>query len=147
MPAITVRPLNAGDIPRVLEIQAACREAASWSKADYRHLEGRDCPPWRTTVALKDELIAGFLTYTAPGAGDREILNLAVDPDHRRQGVAGTLLRELLRQISGPLFLEVRAGNRTALSFYGKLGFAETGRRRFYYRNPVEDAIIMILSR
>ena len=96
-------------------------------------------------MAVKDEQIAGFLTYTE--TGDLEILNLAVDPNHRRQRVAGTLVRKLLQQIAGPLFLEVRAGNRPALSPYKKLGFAETGRRRSCYRNPIEDAVIMVFSR
>ena len=142
---MTVRALDTGDIPRVLEIQAVCPEAASWSEADYRRLEGRECSSWQTIVAVKDEQIAGFLTYTE--TGDLEILNLAVDPDHRRQGVAGILARKLLQRIAGPLFLEVRAGNRPALSLYKKLGFTETGQRRSYYRNPVEDAVIMLFSR
>ena len=142
---MTVRALDTGDIPRVLGIQAVCPEAASWSEADYRRLEGWECSSWRTIVAVKDEQIAGFLTYTE--TGDLEILNLAVDPDHRRQGVAGILVRKLLQQIDGPLFLEVRAGNRPALSLYKKLGFAQAGRRRSYYRNPVEDAVIMVFSR
>jgi ribosomal-protein-alanine acetyltransferase len=179
VPAISVRSLQTSDIPRVLEIQAACPEAASWSEADYRSLEGPQRPSWKTTVAVIDkqldkqlngqmdeqmekqldklidkeidkeidEQITGFLTYAAAENGDQEVLNLAVDPDHRRQGVAEALLRALLQQISDPLFLEVRAGNSPALSFYHKLGFAKTGQRRSYYRNPTEDAIIMILSR
>ena len=100
---MTVRALDTGDIPRVLKIQAVCPEAASWSEADYRRLEGRECSSWQTIVAVKDEQIGGFLTSTE--TGDLEILNLAVDPDHRRQGVAGILVRKLLRQIAGPLFL------------------------------------------
>jgi ribosomal-protein-alanine acetyltransferase len=175
VPAISVRPLQTSDIPRVLKIQAACPEAASWSEADYHRLEGPQRPSWQTTVAVIethlgqrpdeqmdkqldkhldkqldkeiDEQIAGFLTCAAAENGDQEVLNLTVDPDHRRQGAAEALLRKLLQKISGPLFLEVRAGNRPALSFYHKLGFEKTGQRRSYYRNPTEDAIIMILSR
>ena len=142
---MTVRALDSGDIPRVLEIQAVCPEAASWSEAGYRRLEGRECSSWQTIVAVKDEQIAGFLTYTE--TGDLEILNLAVDPDHRRQGVAGILVRNLLQRIAGPLFLEVRAGNRPALGLYKKLGFTETGQRRSCYHNPIEDGVIMVFSR
>ena len=144
---MTVRPLDPGDIPRVLEIQALCREAAAWSESDYRWLQDQECSSRQTTVAVKDGRIAGFLTYAAPPAGDLEVLNLAVDPFHRRQGVAGTLVRQLLRQTAGPLFLEVRAGNRPARSLYKKLGFTETGRRRSCYRNPIEDAVLMVFSR
>ena len=61
--------------------------------------------------------------------------------------MAGILVRKLLTQIAGPLFLEVRAGNRPALSLYKKLGFTETGQRRSYYRNPIDDAVIMVFSR
>ena len=144
---MTVRPLQPSDIPRILEIQSACPEAASWSKADYRRLEGRRRPSWQTSVAVNDERIAGFLTCSAPEGGDPEILNLAVDPGRRRQGVAATLVRKLLHEIKGPLFLEVRAGNKPALGLYKKLGFKETGRRRSYYRNPAEDAVIMVFGR
>ena len=144
---MTVRALDTGDIPRVLEIQALCPEAAAWSEADYRRLQGRECLSWQTTVAVKDGRIAGFLTYAAPPIGDLEVMNLAVDPSHRRRGVAWTLVRQLLRQTAVPLFLEVRAGNRPARSLYKKLGFTETGQRRSYYRNPIDDAVIMVFSR
>jgi len=73
---MTVRARDTGDIPRVLEIQAVCAEAASWSEADYRRLEGRECSSWQTIVAVKDEQISGFLTYTE--TGNLEILNLGV---------------------------------------------------------------------
>ena len=154
---MTVRPLQPSDIPRILEIQSACPAAASWSEADYRRLQAdsgregkpgdRRRPSWQTSVAVNDERIAGFLTCSAPQGGDPEILNLAVDPGRRRQGVAATLVRKLLREIKDPLFLEVRAGNKPALGLYKKLGFKETGRRRSYYRNPPEDAVIMVFGR
>ena len=96
---MTVRALDTGDIPRVLEIRAVCPEAASWSEADCRRLERRECSSWQTIVAVKDEQIAGFLTYTE--TGNLEILNLAAGPEHRRQGGGGILVRKLLRRIAG----------------------------------------------
>jgi ribosomal-protein-alanine N-acetyltransferase len=76
-------------------------------------------------------------------AGEVEILNLAVEPHMRRQGIGQALLRHLLGEVTGEVFLEVRAGNSSAQRFYGKAGFQEVGRRPGYYRNPSEAAIVM----
>jgi ribosomal-protein-alanine N-acetyltransferase len=73
-----------------------------------------------------------------------EVLNLAVDPAFRRQGI-GTRL--LLSIASRHVFLEVRESNEGALRLYRKLGFQEVGRREKYYDDPEETAIVMRLSR
>ena len=78
------------------------------------------------------------------------INNVAVRPDCRRQGVAGQLLQVFLNFARGNrlsfLTLEVRASNYAAIALYGSRGFRGTGRRRNYYENPREDAIIMTLD-
>jgi len=75
------------------------------------------------------------------------ILNVAVAPEHSRQGVAGKLLQVFLDFAKGNrlsfLTLEVRASNYAAISLYGSRGFRGVGRRRNYYEHPKEDAIIM----
>jgi len=75
------------------------------------------------------------------GEDEAEVLNLVVDADWRRRGCA----RGLLLALSGlrTLFLEVRESNAAARAFYGSLDFAETGRRKDYYRFPSEDAILL----
>lgn len=72
--------------------------------------------------------------------------NVAVDPDVRRQGIAGTILEQFLRLgESGLAFLtlEVRASNAPAIALYEKYGFVQAGRRKNYYDDPREDALIM----
>ena len=78
------------------------------------------------------------------------LMNLAVQPDHRRQGIASHLVRHAVEEgiTQGTIraLLEVRAGNRLAQKLYETLGFQQYGRRRSYYTNPDEDAILMQLQ-
>ena len=79
--------------------------------------------------------------------GESDMMNIAVHPDCRRQGVAEALIAELVRQLKARenrcLTLEVRASNAAAIKLYEKLSFAQIGRRPNYYRNPKEDALIL----
>lgn len=78
---------------------------------------------------------------------EAELANLAVAPWARRRGVGRILLDAMLRdaEVRGVarVFLEVRESNRAARELYGARGFGEVGRRRGYYRTPVEDALIL----
>lgn len=75
------------------------------------------------------------------------ILNVAVAPERRRQGIAGKLLQVFLDFAQGNrlsfLTLEVRASNYAAIALYGSRGFRGVGRRKNYYEHPREDAILM----
>jgi ribosomal-protein-alanine N-acetyltransferase len=79
---------------------------------------------------------------------EMHIMNLAVDPAYRRCGVATFLLEYGLRLAKGCgskiAFLEVRASNHAAIKLYTKIGFCEAGRRRKYYSETREDAVVMI---
>ena len=79
--------------------------------------------------------------------GETDMMNIAVHPDYRKQGIGTGLILALIRELSSrgshSLMLEVRASNEQAISVYSKLGFSEIGRRRNYYRNPKEDALIL----
>jgi len=81
---------------------------------------------------------------------EAEIQNLAVDPEHLRQGVARALLEQAKQRLRGAgtkrCFLEVRAGNKTALELYFSVGFGLYARRKNYYRNPPEDALVLCLE-
>lgn len=79
-----------------------------------------------------------------------QILSIAVLPEYRRQGIAGALYSAFLKyakdnQIEN-FYLEVRASNKAAISFYTKLGFKPTGIRKSYYSSPTEDAVLMEIS-
>jgi len=83
-------------------------------------------------------------------AGEAEVLTLAVAPQARREGLGARLLAAVLAEAKARgaemAFLEVASGNAAARALYGRAGFAESGRRRAYYRAPdgtVQDALIM----
>ena len=97
-------------------------------------------------VALDGERVAGYIgSQTVMDESD--MMNVAVHPDYRKQGIATALIlglvEELRKRGSRCLTLEVRASNETAISVYRKLEFQEVGRRKNYYRNPREDALIL----
>jgi len=79
--------------------------------------------------------------------GQGEIANLAIDPAARGRGLGSALLDAALdearRHGVDEVFLEVRCSNARARRLYESRGFAEVGRRRRYYRRPVEDAVIL----
>lgn len=98
-------------------------------------------------IALAAELegrIAGYAVTSLLGDA-WHLMNVAVDPAHRRLGIASLLMRESLR-IAGPdlpVTLEVRPSNRGAIGLYRRFGFEEAGFRRGYYPDDGEDALVM----
>ncbi|WP_298970306.1 GNAT family N-acetyltransferase [uncultured Roseobacter sp.] len=79
-------------------------------------------------------------------AGEIELLTLAVGPAHRRAGVADQLMRDWMDATMGETaFLEVAADNTAARQLYTKHGFAETGRRKRYYKRPNGPAVDAVL--
>lgn len=76
-----------------------------------------------------------------------QITNIAVHPDHRRQGLGRAILRALLKHAKtahlSSVTLEVRPSNTAAIALYKKNGFTEIGRRKAFYSKPTEDALIM----
>jgi ribosomal protein S18 acetylase RimI-like enzyme len=132
---VRIRPATARDIPAITAIQATAPEASQWLPEDYLTF---DCE-----VALAGMRIAGFLVSRKVDEGEREILNLAVDPEFRRRGVATALIRHALEQSRGTHFLEVRESNAMARALYRGVGFEEVGERPGYYENPPETGIVM----
>ncbi len=78
---------------------------------------------------------------------DGQITNVAVHPKYRRKGIAQSLIINLIqvckRKKLTAITLEVRKGNNGAISLYQKLGFLTVGLRENYYKNPIEDAVLM----
>ena len=78
---------------------------------------------------------------------ESDITNITVSGECRRQGIATRLMEELFRRCPEKgvtvVHLEVRESNESARALYKKLGFVEDGRRKRYYTDPVEDAILM----
>ncbi|MDE3137719.1 MAG: ribosomal protein S18-alanine N-acetyltransferase [Acidobacteriota bacterium] len=135
---MTIRPLDPADAEAVERITRLSPEAADWPMESYRGL-----PAW---VAESDGRVLGLLVARI-AADEMEILNLAVEPASRRRG-AGTALVDAAvehgrRTGAARVFLEVRESNLVAQRFYERRGFAVTGRRLRYYRQPEEDALLM----
>jgi ribosomal-protein-alanine acetyltransferase len=83
-------------------------------------------------------------------ADEGEILNLAVAPAGRRNGLGRALVQHILEALTArgvrQVYLEVRESNAPARALYAAQGFKEVGRRQQYYRRPVEDAIVLRLD-
>jgi len=94
----------------------------------------------------QDTAVAGFIISRLV-AGELHINNVAIRPECRRQGIATHLLEAVLREgrrsSARMALLEVRAGNSAAQGLYRRCGFQVTGRRRRYYNQPAEDALLM----
>jgi ribosomal-protein-alanine acetyltransferase len=132
-----IRPGQPDDLPEIAAIQAASPEAAAWRPESY--LE------YGLSVAVADDRVAGFLAWRTVAEGESEILNLAVAPGLRRRGAARALFESLRKCLKGAVYLEFRDSNEAAREFYKSLGFQQVGRRRGYYEDPPETAIVMKL--
>ena len=124
-----------GDLAQVAAIQAASPEAAQWDAAGYLLYDFH--------VSVRGIRMAGFLVSRTLVEGETELLNLAVAPEFRRQGVARKLVKALLAASPGVVYLEVRESNRAARKFYNCMGFQEVSSRSGYYQAPPEAAIVM----
>ncbi len=100
-------------------------------------------------MAETQDAVLGYL-IGREAASTGEVLNLAVDPPHRRRGLARSLLEHglvaLQRRGADEVFLEVRESNHSAQALYRARGFERVGTRKSYYRNPVEDALVLRLT-
>ena len=132
----------------MIELERRCDTAAHWNEAQYRDMFLDQSTTARIALrAVREEKpeFLGFLVarYLAP---EWELENIVVAPEIRGNGV-GTLLTQALvahaqQADSDSIFLEVRESNGSARRLYEKLGFRETGRRKVYYSNPSEDAVL-----
>jgi ribosomal-protein-alanine N-acetyltransferase len=132
---LQIRAAEPGDIEAIAAIQAASPEAAPWPPADYLQYDAR--------VAVLRRQVAGFLVTRRTAADEAEVLNLAVAPESRRQGVGRALMAAFLQGFRGDVFLEVRSSNSYARGFYKSLEFQEFTLRKDYYGTPPEAAIVM----
>jgi len=149
MPTMVIRTFADDDVAAIRAIQSRCPQAAQWPADDY--LLGARVPGGTILVAevepAESPQIAGFAVFHRV-TDEAELRNIAVDPSHRRKGIAHALVTTGIRilQDSGvhQLFLEVRAGNQAALAFYASTGFRLLHTRPDYYRDPNEDALVMV---
>jgi len=140
-----IRPASPADAARLAELERICF-SDPWSPAGLREMISADHTI--ALVALSAESIIGY-AIARYAAGSGEILNLAVAPGHRREGVAAHLIDALLEGLRSrevrEVYLEVRESNGPARALYSGRGFTVAGMRRAYYRYPTEDALVLRL--
>jgi ribosomal-protein-alanine N-acetyltransferase len=117
--------------------------ADPWSASDFREALGAGILFF---VSVSSERVDGYVVARL-AADEGEILNLAVAPQGRRQGVGRALARDALEALrargAAAVYLEVRESNTAARWLYEGLGFQSVGRRVRYYRHPTEDAVVL----
>ena len=123
-------------VPQVAAMEKLCF-STPWSENSIAGELENPISLW--LVAMDGERAAGY-AGSQRVMDEADVMNLAVLPEYRRQGLAAALMEELIRQLAAlsctSLTLEVRASNMPARNLYEKLGFVQAGRRPNYYRNP-----------
>ena len=136
-------PMTQAHVAQIADLEKLCFHDPWSEKSIASELENR-LSLW--LVALDGDKVVGYVGSQSV-MGWADMMNIAVDPDYRRQGVAQELVERLVAALMENavtcLTLEVRASNEPAKALYGKLGFQQVGRRPNYYRNPKEDALIL----
>jgi ribosomal-protein-alanine N-acetyltransferase len=128
-----------------LEKHAAA--AAHWSREQYEKALGSDV---RSVLVLEERFgVEGFLVGRRVDA-EWEVENVAIASSARRRGLGTRLVGEFLNLArtrgAQSIYLEVRESNRGARRLYEKWAFVESGRRKSYYRDPEEDAVLYRLD-
>lgn len=140
--ALEIRRLAYADLPQVVAIERRAFPTP-WSLAMF--VLELSKPGGVCLAAVRDDAL---VAYCICSRHDRvwHLMNIAVDPDHHRQGLATALLTELLHRVGGDearITLEVRPSNHGAIALYQAFGFRVAGRRRRYYQDNGEDALIL----
>jgi ribosomal-protein-alanine N-acetyltransferase len=139
---LEIRRLTYADLPQVIAIERRAFPTA-WSLAMF--VLELSKPAGICLAALRSGRLTGYLVCSRYETV-WHVMNVAVDPDERRVGIATTLLSSLLARIDDPgarFTLEVRRSNVGAIALYERFGFRSAGMRRRYYQDNGEDALIM----
>jgi [ribosomal protein S18]-alanine N-acetyltransferase len=141
---VGVRRLTYSDLPAVLSIERRSFPTP-WSLAMF--VLELSKPSGICLAATTDRGLVGYLVCSRY-ADVWHLMNVAVEPDTRRQGVATMLMRNLFDSAGSDsrYTLEVRTSNDEAITMYRRFGFRSAGRRRRYYHDNGEDALIMWLD-
>lgn len=135
--------MNSSHVPQIARLEEICFSEPWSEKSIASELEN---PLSLWLVALDGETVAGYIGSQTV-MDETDMMNVAVHPEYRRQGIGEALVMALIRQLqqtgSKNLSLEVRTSNVSARNLYEKLGFIQVGKRPRYYRNPREDAYIL----
>ena len=141
-PELDIRQLVYADLPQVIAIERRAFPTP-WSLAMF--VLELSKPSGICLAALIDGRIVGYLVCSRYDTV-WHLMNVAVDDRLRREGIATALIEHLFSTADGPgeqYTLEVRTSNDSAIKLYEAFGFRPAGRRRAYYHDNREDAVIM----
>ena len=140
---MTIERMQPHHVAKIAELETKCFPDP-WSEKSIASELTNNLSLW--LVAMEGEKVTGYVGSQTV-LGETDMMNIAVHPDYRRQGIAEALVISLVAQLreqeSRCLTLEVRASNEPAKQLYRKLGFFPIGKRPNYYFNPREDALIL----
>lgn len=138
-----IETMNADHVAQIAQLEKICF-SDPWSEKSVASELNNPLALWLT--AVEGERVTGYIGSQTV-MDETDMMNVAVHPDFRRRGIAEALVNELVARLksreSRSLTLEVRVSNLSAITLYEKLGFSQIGRRKNYYRNPREDALIL----
>ena len=140
--AVHIRRLTYADLPQIIAIERRAFPTP-WSLAMFVLELSKSSG--MSLAALHGETLVGYLVCSRYDTV-WHIMNVAVDPELRRLGIATALMSELIERIQehrARFTLEVRESNLGAIALYEGYGFRAAGRRRRYYQDNGEDAVIM----
>lgn len=140
---MNIVPMNEHHVPQIALLERECF-ADPWSQQSIASELHNPLSLW--LVAQEGQTLLGYIG-SQTCLDETDMMNIAVSPASRRQGVARALIEALVSALreggSKQLTLEVRASNGPARQLYESLGFLQVGLRKNYYRNPKEDALIL----
>lgn len=145
-----IRKMNPADVASIQQLLVSSPQAAQWFVQDLSEtlLPSASSLSSLSLVAEEGGEVIGMIAMRVV-ADEAEILNLAIAVPWRRRGLGGRLVDSAMAEAEAAgavrVFLEVRESNAVARAFYSRMRFHEVGRRRAYYRNPDEDALVLAL--
>ena len=139
--ALDIRRLTYADLPQVIAIERRAFPTPWWLALFVLELSK---PGGVCLAARRDGVLVGYLICSRYDTV-WHVMNIAVDTDRRRRGIATALISALLERIGedAQITLEVRKSNTGAIVLYERFGFRSAGVRRRYYQDNGEDAVIM----
>ena len=136
-------PMTKAHVAQIAALEELCF-SDPWSESSIASELDNPLALW--LVAADEDHVVGYVGSQSV-MGWADMMNIAVRPDYRRQGIAWELVERLVTALRENdvtcLTLEVRASNAPAQALYEALAFQQVGRRPNYYRNPKEDALIL----
>lgn len=141
---LIIREMQLEDVPTVAVLEAECF-SEPWSEQAFQDALKQPEALMMVAIGMGNNPMGYCGIYLSADEG--EITNVAVRPDHRKQGIADAILTEVLSEAwkrgAQTIYLEVRESNLPAQKLYEKHGFESCGIRKNFYRKPTEHAIVM----